>query len=412
MKNQPNHTFNSRFVDSHCISIHSHPIKNKILRAEKDFEPGDLIFQETAVTAIKLSNNNKNDESIIFSTIIESLPIVPLARNLIYGAVHLASLSSSKLDLIKCQFGNPLDKYLNFTPEGQAIAALKYYFFEIKKELSISDLFSCSAILDLLAIWMTNYSTAGPQCHALYYYWSRMNHDCKPNTHHRTTGYTTVDNQTIPIRTVQAIQKINKGDELTKSYLVGETNFQPTQMRKDYLSMHYHFTCTCSRCSTENEIISDTLMYQYKTLEYQIYNKQISLNDLLIFKSKLSWTDWLNYSISQLICTIAASSSMGCDNTRYHTAIIECALQCIRRLKKIYLQSFDAPTNEYYSIFLADKYEQLGDFLPLSDSQKINSYKEAIKIRKICQGKSEKIDNLNDKIIQAKKVTSNNQISL
>ncbi|CAF1547068.1 unnamed protein product, partial [Didymodactylos carnosus] len=118
MKNQPNHTFNSRFVDSHCISIHSHPIKNKILRAEKDFEPGDLIFQETAVTAIKLSNNNKNDESIIFSTIIESLPIVPLARNLIYGAVHLASLSSSKLDLIKCQFGNPLDKYLNFTPEG------------------------------------------------------------------------------------------------------------------------------------------------------------------------------------------------------------------------------------------------------------------------------------------------------
>ncbi|CAF1053145.1 unnamed protein product [Didymodactylos carnosus] len=414
MSSQPNQTFNNLLIGSDCISIHSHPIKNKILCAEKDFEPGDIIFQEIAVTAIKLSNANNNDihhsESTIFSAIIESLPIVPLARNLIYAAIHLTSLHSSKLDLIKCQHGNPLDKYLYFAPEGQAIAALTHYYFEIKKELSISDLFSCSTILDLLAIWMTNYSTAGSQYHAIYYYWSRMNHDCKPNTHHGTTGFTTVDNQTMPIRTVRAIQKIHKGDELTISYLVGETNFQSTQMRKDYLSLHYQFTCSCSRCSTENEIISDALIYQYKTLEYQIHNnyQQISLNDLLTFKSKLSLNNWLYYSISQLICTVAADSSVDFDNNHYRTAVIECALQCVKHLRNIYLQSPDAPTNEYYSIFLADKYEQLADFLPPSDSQKISSYKEAIKIRKICQGKSKKIDNLNEEISQVKKTASAN----
>ncbi|CAF1559160.1 unnamed protein product, partial [Didymodactylos carnosus] len=141
------------------------------------------------------------------------------------------------------------------------------------------------------------------------------------------------------------------------------------------------------RCSTENEIISDALIYQYKTLEYQIYSdyKQISLNDLFTFKSKLSLNNWLYYSVSQLICTVAADSSVDSDNNHYHTAVIECALQCVEHLRKTYLQSPDAPTNEYYSIFLADKYEQLADFLPSRDSQKISNYKEAIKIRKICQ---------------------------
>ncbi|KAF4637562.1 hypothetical protein G7Y89_g544 [Cudoniella acicularis] len=89
---------------------------------------------------------------------------------------------------------------------------------------------------------------------------SRMNHDCGPNAqyyidHERLTHY------------VHATRPILKGEEITISYT---DPLQPTSDRQKHLKVAFHFTCSCSRCSSASE--SDSILRQITQLVMTLSN--------------------------------------------------------------------------------------------------------------------------------------------
>ncbi|SJL04740.1 uncharacterized protein ARMOST_08110 [Armillaria ostoyae] len=72
---------------------------------------------------------------------------------------------------------------------------------------------------------------------------SRANHDCCPNTNFFFSAPTFTGE-------FRAVRKIQKGEEITVSYIPLD---DPKQMRQRALQDGYHFTCTCATCSTSSE---------------------------------------------------------------------------------------------------------------------------------------------------------------
>lgn len=68
---------------------------------------------------------------------------------------------------------------------------------------------------------------------------SRLNHDCRPNTHFL------FDTQTLTHK-IHAIKTINPGEEITTSYI---SELDSYEIRQSKLHKHWGFQCSCSHCS-------------------------------------------------------------------------------------------------------------------------------------------------------------------
>ena len=77
---------------------------------------------------------------------------------------------------------------------------------------------------------------------------SRLNHDCRPNTHFY------FDPQTLT-QHVHAIRTIHLGEELTISYMDAA---QPRRERLDHLHSTWGFSCSCSACTAPDAIANES----------------------------------------------------------------------------------------------------------------------------------------------------------
>ncbi|KAG6239857.1 hypothetical protein E4U25_000238 [Claviceps purpurea] len=96
-----------------------------------------------------------------------------------------------------------------------------------------------------IGIFETNSMPAGgtPADRAIFLEACRINHDCKSNAIYDWNTHTKRN-------TVHAVRDIDKGEEITVSYVVILKN---RESRQRSLKNAYHFTCRCSLCSLPNE---------------------------------------------------------------------------------------------------------------------------------------------------------------
>lgn len=92
------------------------------------------------------------------------------------------------------------------------------------------------AIFDTNSIRMGDKGQYGVGLFALF---SRLNHSCNPNLH-------SCYNATIGKETVQAVRQINKGEELTISYM--PMAYRTREQRAEMLKEHSGFVCKCRVC--------------------------------------------------------------------------------------------------------------------------------------------------------------------
>ena len=94
---------------------------------------------------------------------------------------------------------------------------------------------------------------------------SRMNHDCRPNTHYHFDTRSLTHN-------VHALRTIHPGEELTISYI---DPVQPRQDRLERLHWNWGFKCACSSCTQSDAITaaSDTRIQQIVALQNHLADR-------------------------------------------------------------------------------------------------------------------------------------------
>ncbi|KAK4446384.1 hypothetical protein QBC34DRAFT_440895 [Podospora aff. communis PSN243] len=93
-----------------------------------------------------------------------------------------------------------------------------------------------------LAISRTNGLPFGDHEHGVFLETARINHSCRPNSHHAW-------NASLKQLTVHAVEDIEQGHEITITYM-GNTPTFP--MRQSHLKELFGFTCACNLCSVSN----------------------------------------------------------------------------------------------------------------------------------------------------------------
>ncbi|KAF8318399.1 hypothetical protein DL93DRAFT_2095182 [Clavulina sp. PMI_390] len=97
--------------------------------------------------------------------------------------------------------------------------------------------------------WVVYSSELDPVAHAIYPSASRaFNHSCAPNA---IPVYIYGDDHQGPKMQVRALERLEKGDEVTVPYI---DPAQPYKVRQDVLMMTYGFVCRCPRCSIDQTL--------------------------------------------------------------------------------------------------------------------------------------------------------------
>ncbi|KAK4231118.1 SET domain-containing protein 5 [Podospora fimiseda] len=101
---------------------------------------------------------------------------------------------------------------------------------------------------------------------------SRINHDCRPNLHYRLQNHT---------HTTVAVRDISPGEELTLSYIYGQSLYST---RQAHLQQIWGFPCTCSQCSLPSLLsqASDARIREIRNLEKEIEEKMARNNGIEI----------------------------------------------------------------------------------------------------------------------------------
>lgn len=120
-------------------------------------------------------------------------------------------------------------------------------------------------LVDAAAIFVGN-CVEMPEVHTkragVFEHYSRINHACNPNVHNTY-------NPTLGKLTVQAIQQINKGEEILTSYIDGTCS---TRQQHQQVLSNWDFDCGCRTCTGPKAAASDERrrrmynMYQQLTL--------------------------------------------------------------------------------------------------------------------------------------------------
>jgi hypothetical protein len=104
-------------------------------------------------------------------------------------------------------------------------------------------------ILAAVAIFQANTVSMGGESEhgcGIFAYHSRMNHSCTPNVH---DSY----NPTLRKLTIHATRQINKGEEITTTYI----NFNRTREQRTAELSNWDIICTCKSCAGPTAAASD-----------------------------------------------------------------------------------------------------------------------------------------------------------
>ena len=115
-------------------------------------------------------------------------------------------------------------------------------------------------IIDALAIFLANNVAMGKGGSGVFEHYSRINHDCNPNVNN-------VWNSTIEKLTVHAVRQINKGEEITTSYV--DSTCRTRQQRQKELD-NWDFVCSCKCCTGPNATASERRRKRMFTMDQEL----------------------------------------------------------------------------------------------------------------------------------------------
>lgn len=241
------------YINQYCETKHNSVVKchwtkekGRILRSERSFEQGDVIFREPPLHIVAEDPTNP-----AFMRLKElcSAPSTVFEYEPLWYWTALSSLKSSQLP--------PKEKRLKPISEDQQRKLLLLYHNEVTeaseatqqlvRELRLDPHLEPVDLERLLQIWILNCfeHSDDPLGYSAYFMSSFMSHSCQPNAvwHYDKDDFV-----------LRARVKIEAQDEICVSYLSEDSLLESVPSRRKHLKDSKHFVCDCARCSGAKDL--------------------------------------------------------------------------------------------------------------------------------------------------------------
>eukprot|EP00917_Polyrhabdina_sp_WS-2016_P024850 GHVP01053645.1.p1 GENE.GHVP01053645.1~~GHVP01053645.1.p1 ORF type:complete len:513 (+),score=95.34 GHVP01053645.1:25-1539(+) len=221
------------------------PDKGRVLIANADFESGEVLFVEPPLREVSVDTANPIYRRLVKLYKKENFDLKPLW--------YWCALNSLILENEENEVTDDVTSYLKkiSSEDQQRVTDL----FAPGEEQPSSDVLSIveefnlkidpMKLETLLQVWVYNSfeHSDDPLGYAMYYLSSFCSHSCDPNC-----VWFLDEEENFVLRCRRPLQK---GVEITLSYLSEEDLFEPTFLRRNSMQSTKSFWCTCSRCSED-----------------------------------------------------------------------------------------------------------------------------------------------------------------
>lgn len=239
------------YINDYCRQRHNSvvvcswtPEKGRILRSQKAFLQGEVIFREPPLHIVAEQKGNTAFDRLkqLCAQQAATFEYEPL-----WYWTALSSLKASQL--------GPGETRLKAISQDQQRKLLLLYHSEVEEaseaaKLLVKDLsLKCLDPLDLerlLQVWILNCfeHSDDPLGYSTYFMSSFMSHSCMPNAVWHYDGDDFV---------LRARSDIAADDEICVSYLSEDALLEAIPARRKHLKDSKHFVCTCVRCTSSQD---------------------------------------------------------------------------------------------------------------------------------------------------------------